>query len=100
MTQANLFSGQELKRAGMDRAAENHAPDLDAAKDYAYFLGLSGDMTIDTLRDFYRVNGFAWNLGNSAGSVFSGKEWECVGFTPTTHPQGHGRIVRKWRLRK
>lgn len=39
-------------------------------------------------------------LGNAAGSVFRGEEWEWTGqVVRSARPSTHGRMIRVWRLR-
>jgi hypothetical protein len=38
--------------------------------------------------------------GNWAGSIFTGGDWEPVGYVKCAHEGGHSRIVRVWKLRK
>jgi hypothetical protein len=38
-------------------------------------------------------------LGNAAGSIFRGVEWECVGWKQSERKTNHARAIRIWRLR-
>lgn len=39
------------------------------------------------------------HLGNAAGAMFKGSQWEFVGFAKSDRVIGHGNTIRKWRLR-
>ncbi len=95
-------TGEQLKLVGMTRAAENRAEELLHAKQLAAWIAEQDDrpITVEDLRDFCMVHKMPWKLGNAAGSIFKGPEWECCGFKAATHPSAHGRMIRTWRLRK
>jgi hypothetical protein len=38
-------------------------------------------------------------LGNAAGQIFRGAEWEFVEWRESKRPSNHARPVRAWRLR-
>jgi hypothetical protein len=38
-------------------------------------------------------------LGNAWGSIFRGKEWECIGWRKSTRVSNHARAIRIWRLK-
>lgn len=89
-----LFS----KDQGMRLAAYGNLRYLRFAKDLAVLLANArGEISIEDIRE-------AWPHSvpflNWAGSIFKGERWECVGFVRALHPGAHGRLVRKWRLRK
>jgi hypothetical protein len=58
-------------------------------------------ITADDLRDWYSHN---QNIGSPShfnvwGAVFcNNDDFEFVGYTKSVQKQGHGNIVRKWRL--
>jgi len=84
-----------FKRLAADKVPE----DLRLAKRVAAMLGETRQITIEDVRNWFANQGIKWTLGNGAGSVFDGDEWECVGFVPAKRLEAHGRIIRTWRLR-
>lgn len=106
MTQPCLFeqSGDYLKLRGMRVAAEERICLLIAAKVRAVVVArnLGRPITIDdvfaSFEDGVGVLTPAM-LGNAAGSVFKGPEWEFVAFVKSTRPSNHSRMVRSWRLK-
>ena len=91
---------QEAKQIGMDFAAQKHSEILDTFRLLARTLGRFTDVvTIDDVREEADSKGIKYTSSNWMGSVFSGNEWECVGFTVARHPKSHGRIIRQWRLK-
>lgn len=94
-------SGKELKQWGQARAVGKHSDSLYNIQVMARMLGRHNEtLTIETVHAAYEMaNGHPWDLGNAAGSVFSGKEWECVGYKAATRPEAHARILRVWRLK-
>ena len=56
------------------------------------------DVTFEMLmrEPYYRPE----DLGNAAGSVFKGKQWQfCDVYLASVRPESHGRMLRVWRLR-
>lgn len=101
-TQANLFEGRKRKDSGMKRAAENRSIELSQAQWAAKVLAetYKTPITVDDVRRHYsETMKLPWTLGNAAGSIFKSPEWECVGFVEASHPEAHGRIIRRWRLK-
>lgn len=92
-------TGRQLKQRGMQKAAAKHSEELKFAKEFAIWIAQCSkrDITIEDVRDSYRAE---WTLGNAAGSVFKGPEWEWVGFKQATRPEAHARILRVWRLKR
>ena len=105
MTQSRLSfdlpRAEAHKRQGMDAAATYRQGLLARAKLIAKQLATDGrSITIDDVVEALAIASDAPQfLGNSSGSVFSGSEWSCCGFTPSTRISNHGRIVRMWRLK-
>lgn len=93
------LTGDERKKRGKKRAAENHEKTLYAARLSARYLARNGD--IITIEDIYRKTGIDPKyLGNAAGSVFTGDDWEWCGFRKAERPAAHSRMIRTWRLKK
>ena len=92
----------QRKLFGKQLAAEANSETLEFARVHARVIAEPGNraITIENLRTHYEIWGIAWTLGNAAGSVFDGDEWEAVGVTTAKRPEAHGRLIRQWRLRK
>ena len=80
-------------------AADKVPDDLRLAKRVAAMLGETRQITIEDVRNWFAEQGMKWTLGNAAGSVFDGGEWESCGFAAAKREESHGRIIRVWRLR-
>lgn len=98
------LTGEELKDAGMKKAAKHHNEDLVKAQYLAYILAERGaHITIEDVRNEWAKRGLAWNLQNATGSVFRDIgliKWEVVGYRPAKRPEAHARMIRLWRLKK
>ena len=93
-------TGRQLKERGMQKAAAKHAQSLaDAQWTARYLVRMLGQITIEDVRRNFEKVSRPWDLGNAAGSVFKGPEWECVGYREATRPEAHARILRVWRLK-
>ena len=58
-----------------------------------------GKVTADQVRAEYEYRGGNWqDLGNAAGSIFKGKQWQCVGFENSLVKTSHARTIRVWKL--
>jgi hypothetical protein len=92
--------GTRLKERGMALAAMHQGSTLAAARDYLSELArMRGTVTADDAADFIEREGLP-PLGNAAGSLFKGSEWEPAGdrVLPrrSTNQAHHNRV---WRLR-
>lgn len=56
-------------------------------------------VTVDNLRRYALGRGIEPDHKNAWGAIFMGREWECVGYEPSTIPTNRGRVIRRWRLR-
>jgi hypothetical protein len=94
------MSGQQLRLRGMRLAASKHADSLVRAQVAAKCMAF-GDtaLTIEDVRAGMEAVGLKWDLGNAAGSVFSGEDWQPCGVTTAKRPEAHGRLLRTWRLK-
>lgn len=100
-------TGIQLKLDGMKRAKRKRSLVLQQAKLIAGRIAArrqSRECSIDDVYEYMEnvYEGLHFHpraLGNAAGSVFKGSEWEFVRFEPSTRPSNHGRIIRVWRLR-
>lgn len=102
MIQSDLFNeGERLKSEGKDLAVKNRADVFRTAKQWSKWLGnLQETVTADDVHDRMEKLGYvSGDLGNAAGSVFSGGQWERVGYTKSRRPSNHARVIGVWRLR-
>ena len=103
MQQATIFDAIEARAAaerGMQQAADNKASLLEFAKGIARTLGMkrpfvTADDVQRELAETHKISDRA--LGNAAGSLFKGDDWECIGTTTSQRVSAHGRLIRKWR---
>jgi hypothetical protein len=90
------------KVAGMGRAAESRASLLDLARPIAVYIALSRptrEVTADDVQRGLVELGYSPHaLGNAAGSLFKGKEWEWTGkFIKSERVHSHSNLLRVWR---
>lgn len=98
MTQLDL--GVDRKEQGMSLAAASHADVLALARNVAVDVALhrySRTVTIDDIQGHLLLAGK--DLGNAAGSVFRGKDFEHAGYQKSRRASSHARVVSVWRLR-
>jgi hypothetical protein len=102
-TEFDYEAGHEARDAGLDRAGNPfyRRELLERAKAHAIELGHTlGEVTADDV--FRRMLNYGEEpelLGNAAGSIFRGVEWECVGWKQSERKTNHARAIRIWRLR-
>ena len=86
---------------GMRTATSGREQALSKARQIAFRLAnLNGQVTADDVRKEYEYRGGNWSdLGNAAGSIFKGKQWQCVGFENSTVTTSHARALRVWALK-
>ena len=94
------LTGEQLKAQGMKRAAESRSVALSVArhcaKSHAYRYGKA--TADDATRHFTKA--MHEDLGNAAGSIFAGKDWEFTGeWRKSARPSSHCRMIRVWRLK-
>ena len=94
------MTGTQLKFKGLRRASQAHIQAHSDAQESAISLAWKDAITIEDVRASWAYTGRNWSLGNAAGAVFSGPQWESCGFVAAKRPAAHGRIIRQWRLRK
>jgi len=95
-----MISGTQLRLKGMRLAASKHKMELLYVQGVARFIGRHRVLvTIEDVREAIAQAGRSWTLGNAAGAVFKGNDWECAGFSQARHPEAHARMVRTWRLK-
>ncbi len=95
--------GWRRRDEGKALAAERRAHTLEHAQGVATFLAADDaaedqrGITIDDVRNHMLYEGDSPNdLGNAAGSVFSGKGWRRVGSVQSTRPSSHARWIGVW----
>jgi hypothetical protein len=86
---------------GMSSAVQGRAEILTKVRSIAGNLArIYGKVTADMVRAEYEYRGGNWSdLGNAAGSIFKGKQWQCVGFENSTVTTSHARALRVWSLK-
>lgn len=109
MEQLNFFNpvrAQELKAEGMKASRENPSRSylLRIAREGARRAAeerLSRTATADDAYLYLTALGYdQFALGNAAGSLFRGKEWESTGgFRASRRTSNRGHLVRVWRLK-
>ena len=93
--------GAQLKLQGLSRASLSRKELLCAAKMFAHAIAQKrGSCTIDDVQAELEAQGFtSADLGNAAGGVFRGKDWECVGSRQSKRVSAHARRILVWMLR-
>lgn len=97
--QTNIFDYAEsvrLRDKGMMNAAVADSDWLSRARSVAEHLAAKQGETC--IEEIYRIVGLP-DHANAAGSVFRGKQWECIGIKQATRVSRHAGIVRRWSLR-
>lgn len=93
-------AGEAAKEEGKARAAEGHATLLDVARELARRHGqMYGTCTADDVQRALDARGVSVRaLGNAAGSLFRGSEWEWTGeFVKSDRVHAHRNLLRVWR---
>lgn len=106
MNQLPLFDGKRARAAkarGMAKAAAHHNELLEIARDVAESIARSGDGTVnidEVAVDMIHMGLNPDDLGNAAGSVFKGNQWEFTGErVKSTKVSSHAREIKIWRLK-
>ncbi len=103
----DLFSlpqGKRKKAEGMTASARARNELLEEARDIARHIGRYSPehlCTSDDVAQTFLQRGLKYaDLGNAAGSIFKGKEWEFSGrYTKSRRVSAHARDIKIWRLR-
>lgn len=100
VNEVGLAEGEQLKHAGIGKAASSRKVFLAKAQAIAFSLGIKQEVvTIDQVRAEYQAQGGNWkDLGPAAGAVFKRKIWKMVGFIPSCQPVNHARVNFTWSL--
>lgn len=101
MLDANL--AEQQKQLGLDLVEVSNPVFLETMRGVARMLARKlGEITADDVREYYDRHvgslGVKPTSPNAWGALFKTKEWECVGFIKSRQVQGHGNMIRKWRL--
>lgn len=97
-------AGEAAKQAGRRKAEDCRRPALALAREAVRAKALSRPDRLATADDAYaffaEMGGDAGELGNAAGSLFRGPEWELTSaWAKSRRKSNHARLVRVWRLR-
>jgi hypothetical protein len=95
-------AGQAERDAGLDRASNPfyRRELLSKARTLAFIMAHIGPITFDDVYEQMEKNELHPELlGNAAGLVFRGAEWEPVGWKQSERKTNHARAMRVWRLK-
>ena len=98
----DLEAGLAAKEAGIKLAARRRKIMLGAAQNIANVIALSnrdGITSDDVLWEMADLDYDTSALGNAAGAIFRGPQWECIGWRPSKRVSNHGRAIRVWKLK-
>lgn len=95
-------NGEQLKHLGQVRAVSSRADLVALARRLARKISLERrdrTVTSDDVAKALQDAGYGErSLGNAAGSVFRGKDWEFTGrFVKSIRPHCHSNLLRVWR---
>ena len=95
-----MIQEDRLKAAGMESCARHYRDQLLKAQRIAVELArIHGTVTSDDVREEALKRGLNLSFSkNWSGSVWKGKDWIKVGYVPSRHPGGHGRVIAQWKL--
>ena len=95
-----LSLGQQLKEEGMAAVAANNEEWLVVVRCEAIRIcARKGEVSSVELRAWCDEIDFHPRHPNAWGTIFSGKQWEHIGWRKTQHPDGHARDVKVWKYR-
>ena len=103
----NLAAGIANKQLKMNTSADNNECKLHVARRIAADIAANGPVTIDDVMEkmFIQYPDVAPKKGRTdrsnawKGSVFTGRDWVCVGTTPTRTASSNARPVNRWALK-
>lgn len=99
----DLSASLAARDKGMQQAADNNASLLKFARKLAVEIAeKKGTVTMDDIAFALHSRGISiFALGNAAGSVFRGKQWQFTGqLVKSVREHSHGNLLRCWRLVK
>lgn len=106
LVQPNIFDYAESERhaaEGIALAAENNPALLHKAREIAKEIAHErGEVTADDVQLRLAALGYSVKaLGNAAGSLFRGREWEWTGrWVKSARIHAHCNPLRVWRLKR
>jgi len=99
--QFNLFEGERRKEEGISRAVDKRADDLKIAQAIARKIAMQHpdrECHADLVQ--WELMDLGINLGNAAGSIFRGTDWEFTGrWVKSIRVTNHASVRRVWRLK-
>jgi hypothetical protein len=100
MTLFDYAQSIQKRDKGMATACQKRMDVLKKVREIALSMACWKNITADDVRKEYEYRGGNWSdLGNAAGSIFKGKQWQCVGFENSTVTTSHARALRVWALK-
>jgi len=90
--------GERAKTQGMDAAARTRQNLLAEVRAHLRILARTRPVSADDAQEYLISQGLQ-PMGNAAGSLFSGHEWECVGRVKSKRVSRHANEIRLWRLK-
>lgn len=93
MTQIGLFEGRRRRDAGIKKVSQDFAWWLEQARHLAVQIAKrKGFVSSDDIHKVCPLPDTAHH--NLMGAVFKDKQFDPVGYCPSTRPSAHGRIIR------
>lgn len=98
MTQ--LSQGLKQKELGLSLVESNNATFVETGRGIARMLcRQNGKTCMSKVREKLDERGYQPKSRNAYGAIFHSEEFECVGFTISTHASRRGGVERVWKLR-
>jgi hypothetical protein len=95
--QMKLFSGEELKKAGIQRVIENNADYVAEARLMARRVAEArGYVSSDDIQELFPPP--PWAHHNVMGAVFADPMFKPVKFVRSSRPSAHGRMIRLYKV--
>jgi hypothetical protein len=97
----DLFTetGEQLKRDGIEAVSIRNEVWLEKMRGYARHVATQyGDVTSDNLH-IYALSIGEPSHPNAYGAILNTRDFEPVGYRPSSRPEAHSRIIRVWRLK-
>ena len=103
MTQLDLFNpakGLARKEEALTNLEHSRRGALEAARKVAVQVAkIRGSCSADDVYKNLITRGWGERaLGNAAGAIFRGKDWEPCGWVQSKRVSNNGRMIRLWRL--
>lgn len=91
----DYLEGVRLRDEGMLRVADACPDWVSRAREVARHLAAKNSEVC--VEDLYGIVGLP-DHPNSAGAIFRGKEWRCIGWRKALRSSRHAGSVRRWAL--